>query len=230
MKIESIELSNITFSYEKREVLKNINMHARRGEKVGVAGISGEGKTTLLKIISGLLYDFKGKYIVNNKELELSEIIGLRKKMAFVFQEPILFRGTVKYNLKLLNPLATSEEMYEIMKRLKLHEFILSLRDGYDTYLDLKRLNISTGQKQRFAFARAYLKHPDILLLDEITSNLDEESESAILDVIKNIDDMIVILVSHRQRPLSLCNRVYLIKDGKSMEIKDVKAINKIVH
>ena len=220
--VRILKLSNVSFSYNERPVLKNVNFYAEYGEKVGIAGISGEGKTTLLKIIAGVLYDFKGTYMVNGKELNLKSIIGLRKKMALVHQEPILFRGSVEYNLKVLNPLVDDEEMYDIMRKLRLHEFILSLPEGYGTYIDLKSVNLSVGQKQRIAFARAYLKHPDILLLDEITSNLDEESEGALLEVIRGIENMIVIIVSHRQKPLLLCNRVYLIKDGKSVKVDDV--------
>lgn len=223
--IRILKLTNVSFGYNERPVLRNVNFYAEYGEKVGIAGISGEGKTTLLKIMAGVLYDFKGTYIVNGKELDLKSIIGLRKKMALVQQEPMLFRGSVEYNLKVLNPLVDDEEMYDIMGKLRLHDFILSLPEGYNTYIDLKSVNLSVGQKQRIAFARAYLKHPDILLLDEITSNLDEESEEALLKVIRGIDNMIVIIVSHRQKPLLLCNRVYLIKDGKSVEVDDVRKL-----
>jgi len=226
--IRILRLSNISFSYNERPVLRNINLYAESGEKIGIAGISGEGKTTLLKIMAGVLYDFRGGYIVNEKELDLKSIIGLRKKIALVHQEPLLFRGSIEYNLKVLNPLADDEDMYKIMKKLRLHEFVLSLPEGYRTYLDLKSINLSVGQKQRIAFARAYLKHPDILLLDEITSNLDEESEKALLEVIKEIDDMIVIIVSHRQKPLLLCDRVYRIRDGESIEIDDVRKLKEI--
>ncbi len=226
--IRILKLSNISFSYNERPVLRNINLYAESGEKIGIAGISGEGKTTLLKIMAGVLYDFRGGYIVNEEELDLKSIIGLRKKIALVHQEPLLFRGSIEYNLKVLNPLADDEDMYKIMKKLRLHEFVLSLPEGYRTYLDLKSINLSVGQKQRIAFARAYLKHPDILLLDEITSNLDEESEKALLEVIKEIDDMIVIIVSHRQKPLLLCDRVYRIRDGESIEIDDVRKLKEI--
>ncbi len=220
--VNSVELVNVSFKYDDREVLKNINLSAKRGEKIGIAGVSGEGKTTLLKIMSGVLYDFSGDYIVNGEKLDVERIIGLRTKMAIVYQEAILLRGSVRYNLKILNPLASDSEMFDIMHKLQMHDFIQSLPHGYDTLIDMKNFNLSVGQKQRIAFARAYLKHPDLMLLDEITSNLDVESEEVLLSVLAELKNAIIIIVSHRPGPLSLCDKIYLIKDGISTEFSDI--------
>ena len=213
--VNSIELKDVEFAYGKSPViLEGVNMKIDRGDKVGIIGESGSGKTTLLGILSGRITGYKGKILINGKEVSSQEVKGLRYRMVLVSQEPLIVRGTIEYNLKLLNPLVENEKMVEIMRKLRLHNKISSLPEGYGTVIGFKERTLSAGEKQRIAFARAYLKFPEIMLLDEITSNLDKESEDALISVISEMHNVTMFIVSHKDRTLAVCNKIYSIDEG----------------
>ena len=185
-----IQASHVFYTYDgKKDVIQDRSLTLHEGEKLLFAGPSGGGKSTFLKILSGLYTPQKGA--VRRKE-------GLR--VAYVPQTPSLFLGSIRENIRMGNPDASEQDMVEAAQKANIHDFIVRLPDGYNTHLDgLGKQNVSEGQLQRIAIARALLKKADVYLFDEITSALDEESEAAILATIRSIDAA-VVMISHKPR------------------------------
>jgi len=185
-----IQASHVFYTYDrKKDVIQDRSLTLHEGEKLLFTGPSGGGKSTFLKILSGLYTPQKGA--VRRKE-------GLR--VAYVPQTPSLFLGSIRENIRMGNPDAGEQDMVEAAQKANIHDFIVRLPDGYDTHLDgLGKQNVSEGQLQRIAIARALLKKADVYLFDEITSALDEESEAAILATIRSIDAA-VVMISHKPR------------------------------
>lgn len=185
-----IQASHVFYTYDgQKDVIQDRSLTLHEGEKLLFAGPSGGGKSTFLKILAGLYTPQKGA--VQRKE-------GLR--VGYVPQTPSLFLGSIRENIHMGNPDASEQDMVEAAKKANIHDFIVRLPDGYDTHLDgLGKQNVSEGQLQRIAIARALLKKADVYLFDEITSALDEESEAAILATIRSIDAA-VVMISHKPR------------------------------
>ena len=234
-KIEQLEFVNVHFSYDKlatktqshkernytedNQVLKGITFTANRGEKIGIVGSSGGGKTTLLRLLAGLYEVDKGKILLNGRSLTTSELIALRKQVAIVEQEPYLFNDTIYNNIRFGNGRASEEEIYSAAKQAYADEFIKQLPNSYQTEVGEKGTNLSVGQKQRIAIARALVKKPKILVLDEATSNIDSLSEEFINRTIFNLsEDMIVFIIAHRLHTVMRCDRILVLEKGKIVE------------
>ena len=204
---------------EIKKVLNQVSFTIRAGEKIGIVGSSGCGKTTLLRVLTGLYEIAEGKIILNNKILSPSELVSLRKYISVVEQEPLLFNDTVYNNIRFANPRAEKAEIVNAAKSAYAHQFITKLRNGYFTMLDQKGNNLSVGQKQRIALARALVRKPKILILDEVTANLDIISEKSIVETIDNLPrDMIVILISHRPSLIQKADRIFVIVAGRLVD------------
>ena len=216
--IESIGFNNLSFCYFiKKPVLKNVTFDVKKGSKIGIIGSSGSGKTTLLKMITGLYQPSSGTISINDRDLNELEILSLRKNVAMVEQEPYIFKGTVIENIKFGNKHATFKQIEKASIDSNSHEFIRNLEHKFNTIIS--RTSLSVGQKQRIAIARALLRQPDILLLDEVTSNVDPISEKYIMDSIFNIsDDITVFIVSHKLNTVKNCDYLYVINSGKIIE------------
>lgn len=217
---QPITISNLDFRYGTRKpVLKDINMQINPGEKIALVGESGSGKTTLVKLLMHF-YDWeKGEICFGNYNVKDINLEALREKVAYISQDIFLFSGTIRENLALGNEYATLEEIIEACKLSKANEFIEKLPMRYETMLEENGANLSGGQKQRLAIARALLKKPDILIMDEATSNLDSVTEKAIEKTINDLPDSITtIIIAHRLSTIMRCDKIYVLQDGSIVE------------
>ncbi len=208
--IESIEIENLSFHYPGQEaLLKNVSLAARQGERIAIVGKSGCGKTTLLKLLVGLLNADEGRILYSGIEINHVKISGLHKRIGFVMQNSRLYNMSIKDNLLLVNPEATKEDIEEACRKACILDFIQELPDGFDTVIGENSSKLSGGQRQRIALARAFLMDVDVYIFDEATSAIDQYSEKLINDAIANMNkDKIVMIVAHRESSIQLCNRV----------------------
>lgn len=215
-----IEFKNVDFRYGTRQlILKNINMTINKGERVALVGESGSGKTTIAKLLLNFYQCEKGKIIVNDYNLLDVNVEALRDKIAYISQETFLFNGTILENLMLGNPYLTYEEIIEACKKAQIHDFINSLPLRYNTLVEENGSNFSGGQKQRLSIARAILRKPEILIMDEATSNLDSITEKAIEKTIHEFSEgMITIIIAHRLSTIMRCDNIYILEKGEIKE------------
>lgn len=214
--ISNCDLSfrNVSFTYEggTSEVLKELSIDIKQGERVGIVGESGRGKSTLLKMIVGMLEPTEGMVLFGGENLKELSLKALHKKVGFVLQENMLFNTSIRENLLYGDENATEEQIEEACKKAYINEFIHGLPQGYETVIGEKGIKLSGGQKQRLVLARLFLQNVDMFIFDEATSALDQNSESMIQRAITNIGhDKTIIVVAHRESSLSLCDRlIYL--------------------
>lgn len=205
-----IDINNITFNYrEDKPLIKDYSLQIQKGESIAVTGPSGCGKSTLSKLLLGL-YPLKGGDIILDgssfHDMPNSE---LRKKIAYVPQEPYLFNLSIMENIRIGNLQATDAEVMEAAKAANAHDFIVQLEDGYNTYVGERGNRLSGGQRQRIAIARAILKQAPIVLLDEATSALDNESEELVNASLKSMKNgRNIIMIAHRPSTIALADRV----------------------
>lgn len=213
---------DINFSYKKElPILKNINFNINPSEIVALVGPSGEGKTTLIRLILSLIYPTSGNAYISNSSINEDIIPDHRNLISYVPQGNTLFSGTIEENLKIGNPDATMEELIDCCKIACAYDFINSLDDKFKTVIGEKGLGISEGQAQRLAIARALLKKTPILILDEATSSLDGDTEIKVLEGIKNLKHKpTCIIITHRPSALEICNRIFKLQRGTLKEIE----------
>ncbi len=212
-KIKNISVKNLTFSYTNKELIKNINFDLKKKDILVIKGENGSGKTTLVKLLMGLYDDYQGEIYYNEKSLRDLSLRNIRDEIAIVFQETFLFTGTLKENMVAGNKEASIQEIVSCLQKVGL---IKSKENEQNDILNLPILdggkNLSGGQKRRIAIARSLLRKPSVLILDEPTTYLDEESQNVVYDLINNkSDEYICIIISHNQN-LSLL-------EGKHMDL-----------
>lgn len=215
-----INLKNVDFRYGTRQlVLKDINMNIKPGEKVALVGESGSGKTTIAKLLMDFYDVEKGEVIINSYNIKDINKEVLRDKTAYISQDSFFFSGTIRENLQFVNPDVTYEDMIDACKKAQIHEYINSLPTRYETLLEEKGANLSGGQRQRLAIARALLKKPEILIMDEATSNLDTITEKAIQNTIEDCTkNVTTIIIAHRLSTIKRCDRIYVLEKGEIIE------------
>ena len=215
-----IFIKNITFRYgTRRPVLEHITIRIKQGERIAFVGESGSGKTTLSKLLLNLYSPDEGEILINDNNLKDIKLEALREKIAYIPQETFLFSGSIMSNLTLGLDDVTVEEVIEASKKAQAHEFINELPLRYETRLEENGSNLSGGQRQRLAIARAILKKPDILILDEATSNLDSITERAIENTIEEYSKgMTTIIIAHRLSTIKRCDTIYVMEKGKILE------------
>jgi ATP-binding cassette, subfamily C, bacteriocin exporter len=215
-----IKFENVDFRYgTRRPVLQGINIEIKQGEKIALVGESGSGKTTLAKLMMNFYTPEKGEITMNENNIKDINKESLRGNIAYISQDIFLFSGTIRENMLLGNPGATLDDVIEACKMSHAHDFINSLPLRYETMLEENGANLSGGQKQRLAIARALLKHPDILIMDEATSNLDSITEKAIEKTINKLTDGITtVIIAHRLSTIMRCNRIYVLDKGRVIE------------
>jgi len=215
----SIDFENVDFSYKKdKDVLnlENIDLHIKSGETIGIIGGTGSAKTTLVQLIPRLYDTFDGTVKVGGVDVKDYKIENLRSAVGMVLQKNVLFSGTIKDNLKWGNPDATDEEIIHAAKAAQAHDFIMSFPDGYETELGQGGVNVSGGQKQRLCIARALLKHPKIMILDDSTSAVDTATDAAIRAGLKSeFGDTTVIIIAQRIASVENADRIIVMNDGK---------------
>ena len=207
-----VEIENLSFSYDDKQLFDKVNLKIKKGEKVLIKGASGEGKSTLLKIISGVNFENSGSvaFDINGEKIAPQNLKGV---VSYVPQSPMLFSGTVKENVA-FNKNYELEDIYEALKLASV-DFISYDESGINSIIGEKGLNLSVGQCQRISIARGLISNAPLVILDEATSGLDEKTESEILTKLSSKKDLTVIFVSHRPMFEKLASSVYELKNGK---------------
>ena len=214
----SIEFKNVSFSYiddKKKECLKNINLSIKSGETVGIIGGTGSGKSSLVNLIPRLYDVTEGTLSVGGKNVKKYDIKALRDQVACVLQKNVLFSGTIKENIRWGNENASDEEVERVCKLAQADEFISQFPKGYDTYIEEGGTNVSGGQKQRLCIARALLKKPEILILDDSTSAVDTKTDKLIQKAFKEeIPDTTKIIIAQRISSIEDCDKIIVMDNG----------------
>ena len=218
--LEPIRIEDLDFRYGTRElVLKDINMEIKPGEKIALVGESGSGKTTLAKMLINFYSWEKGEIYIGNNNIKDISLDSLRKKISYISQDIFLFSGTIRENLLLGNEDATMDDIVRACELSKADDFINRLPLRYDTRIEENGANLSGGQRQRLAIARALIKNPDILIMDEATSNLDSVTEKGIEKTIEHVsENMTTIIIAHRLSTIMNCDRIFVMEAGRIVE------------
>ena len=225
----NIELSNITFRYGSRSpVLKNVSIKIPKGKKVALVGESGSGKTTISKLLLKYYTPEEGKININGYNIEELDLYNLRENIAYVPQNVELFSGSIRENITLGRGNSTYEEIKSACENAGCKEFIEKLPGKYDTFLEEAGGGLSGGEKQRIAMARALIKNPSFLILDEATSNLDFISEAKIFDTLfKRGKNITMLMIAHRLSTIRNCDIIYVMDKGKIVEEGDRESLLK---
>lgn len=219
--IGNIEMKELEFRYGMGQpVLKNINMQIMQGEKIALVGESGSGKTSLVKLLMRFYEYEKGDILINDINIQDINLDYLRKRISYIPQDNFFFSGTIQENLCLgMEHEVPLEDVIKAAKAAHAHEFINNMPLRYQTMLEENAANLSGGQRQRLAIARALLKKPDILIMDEATSNLDSTTERAISETIHEVaSDITTIIIAHRLSTIMRCNKIFVMDQGEIIE------------
>ena len=213
----NFEFKNVTFGYdENKDVLKDLNFKINSGEMVGFVGKSGAGKTNIFNLLCRM-YDVRtGEILIEDNNIKELDEESIRGNITIISQSPYIFNLSIRDNLKLVKENLTDEEMYEACRLACLDEFIETLPNKYNTIVGESGVVLSGGQKQRLAIARALVQKTKIILFDEATSSLDNETQSKIQKAINNLkDEYTILIIAHRLSTLANCNRIIILEDGK---------------
>jgi ATP-binding cassette subfamily B multidrug efflux pump len=214
-----IEFKNLSFKYKRKWILRDFNLKIKPGERVGLVGPSGAGKTTLVNLLMRFYDPNKGEILVDGQNIRDISQDSLRENIAFIPQEPTMFNRTLRENIAYGKENATDNEIRRAAKRAAAHEFIMGTDKKYDSMVGDRGIKLSGGQKQRVAIACAFLKDAPILVLDEATSALDSETEVAIQ---KSFDELAMgrttVAIAHRLSTLRNMDRIVVLKDGHIIE------------
>lgn len=216
----SIKLENVDFYYqEDKPVVSNLSIDILKGKVVAIVGRSGSGKSTLVDLIMGLISPSKGKVLIDGVPLSDYGLGGYRSKIGYVPQDVFLFHDTILSNILWASKSSSDDNAIEAAKQANAHEFIESLPDGYHTVIGDRGICLSGGQRQRIALARALIRKPEILILDEATSSLDSESEQEIQKAIDSLSDFVtIIIVTHKLFSVKKADIIYVLDNGQLIE------------
>ncbi|WP_300386683.1 ABC transporter ATP-binding protein, partial [Clostridium sp.] len=215
-----IKFDKVYFSYEENNILEGIDLEIEKGKMLALVGPSGGGKTTFCNLIPRFYDATKGNILIDDISIYDTTLESLRENIGIVQQDIFLFTGTVKDNILYGNQNATDEEVIEASKRANIHEFIMELKDGYNTYIGERGIKLSGGQKQRISIARVFLKNPPILILDEATSALDNTTEYMIQKSLEELcDGRTTIVVAHRLSTIKNADEIVVLTE-KGIEEK----------
>jgi subfamily B ATP-binding cassette protein MsbA len=215
-----VQFKNIIFSYiDGEEVIKDISFKINSGEKVAIVGSTGSGKTTIINLVTRFYDPQSGLIELNNTNIKDFEISALRSKIALVLQDVFLFADTILNNITLWNKSISFDNVITAAKKIGIHEFIMSLPEGYNYNVKERGIMLSQGQRQLVSFLRAYLKNPSILILDEATSSVDSNSEELIKNAtIKITENKTSIIIAHRLSTILNSDRILVMDSGKLVE------------
>ena len=215
----TVEFRNVSFKYSEkaeRDALHNVNLKIKSGQTVGILGGTGSSKTSLVNLIPRLYDVTEGQLLVGGKDVRDYDIESLRNQVSVVLQKNVLFSGTIKENLRWGNPDATDEEMEQACRRAQAHDFIMSFHDGYDTYIEQGGANVSGGQKQRLCIARALLKKPKILILDDSTSAVDTKTDALIRQAFREeLPDVTKFIIAQRVSSVEDADLIVIMNNGE---------------
>ncbi|MBE6821286.1 MAG: ABC transporter ATP-binding protein [Ruminococcaceae bacterium] len=218
---EKLEVNGLDFSYDKEtKVLKEVCMNAKKGEIIGIVGESGCGKSTFLKLLLRFWQKDNGYIEYNGIDIDKIDSDNLLDNVTMVSQTTYLFDETIEDNLRIAKPDATQKELENACRMASVHDFIMTLPDGYQSRVGALGDNLSAGEKQRLGLARAFLKGSQLILLDEPTSNVDSINEGIILSALaQQKKQKSIILVSHRESTMAIADRIYKVENGRMKEV-----------
>jgi subfamily B ATP-binding cassette protein MsbA len=215
----SIEFRNVSFSYNDVVILDNINLKIPKGKTVALVGSSGAGKSTLVDLVPRFHDVTSGELLIDGININQYSLQSLRNNMGIVTQEPILFNDSISGNILLSNPTAQKEQVEQAARIANAHDFILHKEEGYETNIGDRGTKLSGGERQRVTIARAILKNPPILILDEATSSLDTESERLVQDAInKMMRNRTSIVIAHRLSTIRHADEIVVLHKGRIVE------------
>jgi len=218
---EKITFEKVNFSYRDEDhfTLIDLDLEIPSGNTIALAGPSGAGKSTVADLVMGLISPDRGKVTVDGKPVTGSTIASWRNSIGYVAQETFLFNESIRFNLKLASPDASEDDLMEALKMAAAYCFVSQLPEGMDTVIGDRGVRLSGGERQRLALARALLRKPSLLIMDEATSNLDSENEKKILKAIDGIHgEVTILLIAHRISTIKNADQIYLMNHGKIQE------------
>jgi subfamily B ATP-binding cassette protein MsbA len=215
-----IEFKNVSFAYEEdTEVIHHISFKAEKGSMTALVGTSGSGKSTIAGLAASFLNPQSGKITIDGVDLSTVKLSSYRKRLGVVLQDDFLFEGTIKQNILFSKPEANNEELLEAIEAANVHEFTDRFEDGIETVIGERGVKLSGGQRQRITIARAIIANPRILILDEATSNLDNESESLIQESLKKLmNGRTTFVIAHRLSTIRQADQILVIENGEIVE------------
>ena len=225
-----IQLKDVRFSYIKNEeVLKGINLEVQPGETIAIVGSTGAGKSTIINLLNRFYEINSGEITIDNRNINEYTLESLRKQIAIVLQDVFLFADTIYHNITLHNEVITREDVITAAKKIGVHDFIMSLPEGYDYNVKERGVMLSSGQRQLIAFLRAYVSNPSILILDEATSSIDTHSEELIQKATETITkDRTSIVIAHRLATVINASKIIVMDKGQIVEFgKHSELVNK---
>lgn len=216
----NVEFRNVFFKYNKKYIFEDFNLNIENKEKIGVIGISGSGKTTLVNLLFKFYSPENGKILIDNKDIQNYNTKSLYNNLTYVPQETILLHTSIYDNIKIAKPSASKEEIINAAKRAELQDFIESLEDKYDTIVGERGIKLSGGQRQRIALARIFLRDSKIVIFDEATSSLDNNTEFKIQkNIHKYFRNQTIICIAHRLSTLKDMDKIIVIDKGKIIDV-----------
>ena len=213
----NIEFKDVSFSYTNKEnIINNMSFKINPNEKVAFVGKSGQGKSTIFSLLAKLYHPNKGSILIDNIDINDLDKDSLRNNISIITQMPYIFNFSIKENLRIVKPNATNKEIVEACKLASLHDFIMNLPDKYDTLVGEGGITLSGGQRQRLAIARALLLKTEIIMFDEATSSLDNETQKEISEAIHNLKgEYTILIVAHRLSTVMDSDRIFVVDNGK---------------
>ncbi len=214
-----IEFRNVSFAYDDKTILHNINLVIEKGKTVALVGASGSGKSTLADLVPRFHDVTAGEILIDGKDIRSYSLASVRAQLSIVTQEPILFNDTIRNNIAVAKPDASDEEIEAAARVANAHRFIVQKEEGYNTNIGDRGSKLSGGERQRLTIARALLKNPPILILDEATSSLDTESEKLVQDAIdRSMQDRTSIVIAHRLSTIRHADEIVVLNEGRIVE------------
>lgn len=216
-----VEFKNVVFKYddEEREILKNVSFEVKPGETIALVGPTGAGKTTIINLLSRFYDVTSGEVLVDDNNIRNVTLDSLRKQMGVMLQDTFIFSGTILDNIRYGKLDASEEEIINAAKAVKAHDFIVNLKDGYDTQVNERGSRLSVGQRQLISFARALLADPKILILDEATSSIDTKTEQALQEGLDRLlKGRTSFVIAHRLSTIKNATRIMVVNDGQIIE------------
>ncbi|OPY25070.1 MAG: putative ABC transporter ATP-binding protein [Methanobacterium sp. PtaU1.Bin242] len=216
---KELSLGNVSFTYrdEHHFSIKKLNLRIPAGKITAIVGLSGAGKSTIADLVMGLIKPDEGNITVDGVPLESD--LSWKNKIGYVAQDTFLFNESIRFNLLIARSEADEEDLTDALEMAAAHQFVSKLPDGMDTPIGDRGVHLSGGERQRLALARALLRKPSLLILDEATSNLDSENETRILNAIENLHgDVTILMIAHRLSTIRSADYIYLMEDGMVME------------
>jgi len=214
-----VEFQDVYFSYDEEEVLKGVSFKAKPKQTVALVGPSGAGKTTVVRLIPRLYKHKRGEITIDGRDIRDFSVRDLRSSIAMVMQDDYLFSDSVEDNISYGKPGSSREEIVKAARAANAHQFIKELPEGYDTQVGQRGLKLSGGQRQRVSIARAFLKNPQILILDEATSAVDLETEKLIQEAIERLTaHRTTFVIAHRLSTIVNSDQIIFIEKGKIRE------------